>query len=425
MRDVYVGKFVRPMLDRYSPLAYSIMLHAHKECTHQGALVTLQKSCEIAFIIGGRSLATEIRNQCPHCRRFKIRLLNLEMGRIHPDRITVAPPFYMTQMDIMGPFDCQGSPNKRATAKVWALVLKCMATSAVSIRSMESYSSIHFSEAFTRHVSHHNFPKKLYIDAGAQLLKGCKDMNYSLTDWTKELNTRHLVSVEHQVCPVGAHNYNGLVERSIREIRKLFQTMYRGKRISVLGFETALSWVSNELNNLPLCTGLGFRDLDHLDLITPNRLMHGSNITRAPTGPVTIGSVSETLQAQKDIQKSWYECWEKQVIQQYIPKSTKWTATDYMPQVGDIVIFLRVENDITLGERAWRIGRIAEIMVGSDKKVRRVKIEYRNSNEKTFRQTERSPRSIAVIHKENESELVPMLNEAARMANLTHLNGKQ
>ena len=418
MRDITPMKFVRPIVDRYSPLAYSIMLHAHTEGIHQGTLVTLQRSREIAFIIGGRSLAYEIRNKCPHCKRFKSRLLNLEMGNIHKDRLVIAPPFYMSQLDIMGPFDIYDTVKKRVTLKVWGLVFKCMTTSAVSVKTMEDYSSIKFTEAFTRHVSQFNFPKKLYIDAGAQLIKGCKDMKFALTDWTKDMNAKHHVSIEHEICPVGSHNYNGLVERSIREVKKLFTTLYRGKKMSALAMETAFNWVCSMLNNLPVCTLPNPRDPDHIDLVTPNRLIFGSNVERAPTGPVTLGNASEVLQAQIAIQQSWYKCWESQVIQSYIPRSSKWPTSDDAPKTGDVVIFMRVETDIVLGERAWRVGIVTEAPNSKDGAVRKVTIKYRNASERVFRTTIRSVRHIAIIHPQDESELVPMLNECQRLSNV-------
>ena len=54
---------------------------------------------------------------------------------------------------------------------------------------------------------------------------------------------------------MGGHNYHGQVERSIREVKKLFDTVYRGVKMDIMGYETCFAWISNELNNLPLCLG--------------------------------------------------------------------------------------------------------------------------------------------------------------------------
>ena len=45
------------------------------------------------------------------------------------------------------------------------------------------------------------------------------------------------------------------------------------------------------------------------------------------------------------------------------------------------------------------------------------KIEYKNSNETTFRNTERAVREVAVIHHESEVCLIEELNAAAKCSN--------
>jgi hypothetical protein len=35
---------------------------------------------------------------------------------------------------------------------------------------------------------------------------------------------------------VGGHNYHGQVERSIREVKKLFDTVYRGVKMDIMGY---------------------------------------------------------------------------------------------------------------------------------------------------------------------------------------------
>jgi hypothetical protein len=62
-------------------------------------------------------------------------------------------------------------------------------------------------------------------------------------------------------CPMCGHNYHGQVERSIREVKKLFDTVYCGVKLDIMGNETCFAWISNELNNLPLCLGSKYRDL--------------------------------------------------------------------------------------------------------------------------------------------------------------------
>jgi hypothetical protein len=48
------------------------------------------------------------------------------------------------------------------------------------------------------------------------------------------------------------HNYHRQVERSIREVKKLFDTVYCSVKVDIMGYETCYAW---QLNNLPLCLG--------------------------------------------------------------------------------------------------------------------------------------------------------------------------
>ena len=63
------------------------------------------------------------------------------------------------------------------------------------------------------------------------------------------------------------------------------------------------------------------------------------------------------------------------------------------------------------------MGRIVEVKLSSaDGKVREVNIEYKNSSEKVWRTTHRAARSVAVLHWEEDLDIMQGLNEAARAA---------
>ena len=94
----------------------------------------------------------------------------------------------------------------------------------------------------------------------------CTEMEISWVDVSHILSSQYQVGVEFSPCPVGGHNYHGQVESSIREIKKLFTTVYRGIKLDILGFKTAFAWISKELNNLPICLVSRYKKMDNLDL---------------------------------------------------------------------------------------------------------------------------------------------------------------
>jgi Family of unknown function (DUF5641) len=189
-----------------------------------------------------------------------------------------------------------------------------------------------------------------------------------------------------------------------------------------LGYETAFSWISNELNNLPLCLGTKYRDLDHLDLLTPNRLIHGRANKRALSGCCMVDKPSRMLEKMNDVFEAWWKAWHEEKLSDFVASSFKRGRSDRNVRTGDIVIFQKTGDEQVLGEPIWRIGRVIEVEESErDGLVRAVTIEYKNATENVFRETRRAARKVAVLHREDELEMVQELNAAARAAEKLYL----
>ena len=417
MLDLQPLSFVRPVLDRFSPVAYSIMLHAHGVVSkHRNAICTLRESRAIAYIFRGRDLSIEVRENCVSCRRYRAKLLEVEMGPLHENRLTVAPAFYLVQVDLFGPYQAMCEHNHRSTVKCYGLVFKDPSTSAVAIHMMQNYSTSAFLQAYTRFSSRYGHPAKLFIDAGSQLVKACKEAEISIVDISRELSTKYQVGVDYQTCPVGGHNAHGAVERSIRDIKVLLGRVFSGFKLDLISYETCFAWISNELNCFPICMGSRTSNLDHVDLITPSRLLLGRNNRRSLGGYAKIDVPSRLMDQMDRVYKSWWNVWVTERIVDYIPQSPTWKTTSKQPSVGDIVIFLKTEAEAGFGEPVWRMGRVDDVEYSADGIIRAVIISYKNNNEATFRSTRRSARKIAVLHHEGDLELIEELNQASKDA---------
>lgn len=67
----------------------------------------------------------------------------------------------------------------------------------------------------------------------------------NMMDLAGTLDVKYSVGVEfHETGPVGAHHTQGQVERSIKEIKKVFVNTYRGLRLDIMTYETAFCWDS-------------------------------------------------------------------------------------------------------------------------------------------------------------------------------------
>ena len=413
--DVTPLSFCKPLALQESPVAYSVMIHSHAgPACHRGAVATLRESMTELHIFGGRNLANKICRSCPLCKAHKARMVRVEMGKLHANRLTIAPPFALAQVDLFGPYLAQCKHNHRAQVKMWGAVFKCCASGAVMAYTMTDYSAKAFCDAYTRHAAHYGHSSKLFIDEGTQLKAAASKM-----EWASMLHGLHTdfgIGIEHETAPVGGHNYNGMVERAIQEIKRLFETVYSGFKLDSMDFETSLAWICNELNNFPLCLGSRYRDMGELDVITPNRLLLGKNNRACLSGPCVVAGPSKMREKQREISEAWWRAWKEERLQLFVPRLRQQSQSDPPVQMGDIVTFRRTGGDNVLGEPVWRIGRIKEVTTSADGQVRRATVEYRHKDETVLRTTNRAVRELAILHSEDDIPLTQQLNNAAREA---------
>lgn len=310
MKDLSSALFVVPIIDKDSPIAYSIVNETHwydKVAKHSGVETVHRYVLKKAFIIQGRELVKKFRKSCIRCR-YLTRCIDVVMGPVSNHNLTIAPAFYITQVDLAGPFKSYSNVNKRATVKIWLTVFCCTTTSTVNIKVMDDYSTASFIEAFIRFACEVGYPKFLLPDEGSQLIKGCSEMKITYQDIKSRLNMHH--NIEFEPCPLNGHNMHGKVERKIREVKKSIEKSLNNERLSILQWETLSAEVPNSINDLPLGLGNIVSDFESLDIITPNRLKLGRNNNRSPVGSMVVtGNPDKFIKSNEKIFKSWFEIW--------------------------------------------------------------------------------------------------------------------
>ena len=81
-------------------------------------------------------------------------------------------------------------------------------------------------------------------------MKGCESMKLTYTDIKRKLHKDSIV--EFDACLVGGHNYNGKVERRIRQIKESFDRNTQNEWLSVLHWEITSPVIANTTNDLLL-----------------------------------------------------------------------------------------------------------------------------------------------------------------------------
>ncbi|XP_066920952.1 uncharacterized protein [Clytia hemisphaerica] len=207
MKDLSSTSFCVPVIDRRSPIAYSIILDTHwnhPEVSHAGIESTLRYVLKKVYILEGRILIKSIKSSCQRCKFLAKRTIDMAMGPISRCNITIAPAFFYTQVDLSGPFQCYTPHHKRKTVKIWLAVFCCCSTSAVKIKVMDDYGTTSFILAFNRFSCDHGYPKRLLCDEGGQLIKACKEMQLDFIDIKSKLMKQ--ARVEFELCPVQGHS---------------------------------------------------------------------------------------------------------------------------------------------------------------------------------------------------------------------------
>ena len=416
MKDLSSTTFCVPIIDSHSPIAYSVLndIHwNHPVANHRGVETVYRYVLRECYILDGRNLVKMFRKNCERCRYLAKRTIEVEMGPVSGQNLTIAPAFYITQVDIAGPFKCYSSHNKRAKTNVYFLVFCCSTTSSVSIKIMGDYSAKSFLLAFSRFGCEVGFPKILVSDKGSQLLKGYEDMRISFTDIRKKLHSRH--RVEFDLVPIGGHNMTGKVERKIQEIKKSIAKTYAKEELSELQWETAAAEIANTVNDLPLALGNIVSDFEEMDLLTPNRLRMGRNNNRSPVGPLFVtNDPSKIFTENTNIFNAWFETW----LTSHVPKlmaQPKWFTTKHHIKEGDVVLFLKKEG---LLNSTYQYGIVVEVKKARDGIVRKVKLRYRNHHEGVDRETDRATTQVVVIHKVEELNIIQELGQIATMVDM-------
>ena len=406
MKDLSQSTFNVPVMDKDSPVAYSIALDTHwnqPTAQHTGVETNLRFIMKKAYIIEGRTLVKSIRRNCQRCRYLLKKTIDVSMGPVSEANMTIAPCFYSSQVDLSGPYLAYSPLHKRTTIKSWLTVFVCCTTSACSIRVMDDYSTDGFIMSFIRHSCNYGFPKKLFCDGGSQIVKGCGDMKLNFCDVQSKLHKDK--SVDFTICPVGGHNMHGKVERKIQEINKSIERSIHNQRLSLMQWETLSSIIANSINNLPIAVGSKV-SLENLDLITPNRLLLSRNNERSPIGEmINLQSPSRLMKENQKVYDSWFESW----LLNHVPNlmhQQKWFDGSDEIRVGDVVLFTKTDSLIS---SHYQYGIVSRLIRGKDDVVRKVYVRYRNSSEEGSRETFRSVRTLVLIRSVDELDTLEEL----------------
>ena len=102
-----------------------------------------------------------IKKICQRSRYLKWKATDIIMRPVSEYNLKIAPAFYITQVDLTGPFNSGSKRNKGAILRIWLVVVCLVTTTTVNIKVLDNYSTTEFTLAFIRFSYEVGYPKKL------------------------------------------------------------------------------------------------------------------------------------------------------------------------------------------------------------------------------------------------------------------------
>ena len=364
--DAFEFSGLIPVVRATSDVFFSYVMYVHMKLRpHAGTEITLKEISKKMYVPDGpRKIIKAVRNTCVKCRIISKKTLQIEMANHHKSRTTISPPFYNVQMDIVYGFRAQPYKKARKSFKIYALVIVCLLTSATSILALEGMETQDVVSAIERHSARYGVPGEIFVDNGSQL-KALSETRFAIRSLDAYLFDA--LGLKITVSTPKAHEQQGRVENKVKQIRLMLKRM-DGEvdcTLSVLQWETIFAKVANMLDDIPMSKGnrsnvsdLGF------DVITPNRLKLGRNNSRSLEGSIVITNnalPTDVLQRNRKITTTFFQILVDR-IHHFLSRPPKWCETSgEKPKLGDTVLFLFKEGNMSTGSSVWKIGKVDKV----------------------------------------------------------------
>ena len=415
-----------PLVDRYSPIAYSIAMFIHNQVgRHAGYETCFRLSLEYCHIIQGSSLFKQLGQECSKCKMMRKKYLDCIMGPVSDHQLAITPPHYVSYVDLDGPYDVFTPGHEKETrtrkvisAKVYIMTFCCPSTKLCNLQVIEAKNAEAVMEGLTRLGCEVGMPSILLLDQETSFMKMVKDAEISLKDLShrgwKEFG------IKFEVAPVQGHNYHGVVERRIKSVQNCFEKIGLKKvRLHATGFQTFCKLVENNLNNLPLGYSHGRDSVNSpiLKIITPNMMRMGRINSRSLSGPLRYpAGPKDYLKKVDDTYEMFFKVWDTAHIPTLIPQP-KWFKDTPTLKTNDIVYFKKVESDWSDN---WTVGQVENVIKSKDGVVRRATIRYYSGRDSATGQfmmetTDRAARSLVRLFSIEDAYFVEDMAEVERL----------
>ena len=339
-----------------------IIRDQHINMHHAGietVITTLRKKF---WIIHVHRQTKQIIKFCISCQRHDSRACNEIAAPLPRDRVSKAPPFYITGIDYAGPLFCKDYPSQ----KLYILLFTCGVVRALHLELTESLQTSEFIYALRRFTARRGVPARIYSDNAR-----------TFTSASTQMSTVFGVHAPEWIfiTPRAPH-HGGWWERLVRSVKSCLRKSLGQKCITKKELETILIEIEHTVNSRPL-TRLYGQPGDE-GPITPSHFLLEQPLERPLNDdlmPLSAAELSQKYHTRQFALSKFWKKWKEQYITN-LPPVVQNFKNGSSVEVGDLVL-IRDEN---IGSRLeWPLARVLRVYPGRDGRIRSVDVKTRKS----------------------------------------------
>ena len=368
------------LLGKDHRLTQLIVEFYHKKHKHLGLQTTLNNVRMGGFWIPRmRQVVKRILNLCMTCKRFNSLAYRYpRMTNLPKHRVNFVKPFVHTGVDFTGHLWVKD--EKGEDVKMYLLIFTCLNVRAIHIEVVPDMSTHSFVLAFLRFVNLYGIPTHVYSDNAKSFVSGCEVLEQALVcDEFKE--HFQCYRMQHIRIPLYSAWVGATWERLIRTVKNcLYKTVGRAK-LTYFELLTVIGDIQAAINSRPLT----YRSSENnLEAITPScflkRNANSHLLLREldegqlwDRNPPARESFISTLSVRDEILDHFREKWYEDYLLSLRENcrdlhQRKWENKIH---AGDVVLVKMLNKT----RPYWLLGRVLELIVGHDNKVRSVKLK--------------------------------------------------
>ena len=260
---------------------------------------------------------------------------------------------------------------------MYMLVFTCLNIRHCHIELIPEMTTEQFVMALIRFCNEYGIPSTIYSDNALSFISGVNVMDKVFTSSLFQQKFG-AYDIKHVRIPVYSPWFGATWERSIRTIKSCLRKTISREKLDYFQLKTVLSDIQVAVNSRPLTYRCASDD--GLEILTPNKFLRpqveANIIVKQPQNDLVetanrknlVKSLSIREKMISKFNKIWYESYLLSLRSLY--KDLHQTGFSNQIRVDDLVLI----KHPTRARQHWRLGRVSELIYGSDNKVRSAKV---------------------------------------------------